>query len=149
MKIILTLTLVLAATLAVAAVPPYGTWEWFETEESAGVFTTPMDAGYTVQYDFRQDMTYTKYQDEIVAHEGTFWVQDVEFMGQTISALNMDSGGISPDVCAYGIDDFGLLQMYWGADPQGFPFYPIERYASREPVATENLSWGGIKSLFR
>ncbi len=149
MKIILILTLVLAATLAVAAVPPYGTWEWFETVESYGVFTRPADVGYTVQYDFRIDMTFTEYRNQTVFQEGTYWVDEVVFHGQTITVLSMDFGGISPEYCAYEIGGNGQLNMYWGSDEEGMPSYPIERYAPRGPVDTADRSWGGIKSLFR
>jgi len=150
MKAVLILVLTLSATLAMAAIPPFGTWEWVETEESAGEFITPADLGYSVQFDFNEDMTFIEYRNEEIFESGGFWVMDVEFMGYVIPALTLDYGDVSPETCAYGIDGNGLLNMWWGYNPQdGLPYYPIERYAPRGPVEIEQGNWGSIKALYR
>ena len=148
-------SLLLAAALsaititAVAAVPPFGTWEWVETETSRDEFTRPEDVGYTVQYEFKGDMTYVEYHDGVIHEEGVFWVRDVEFQGLIITALNLDFGGVSPDVCAYWAGGT-TLEMYWGYNPDsGMPSFPVELYATRGPVGSEDTSWGGIKALYR
>jgi hypothetical protein len=150
LKVLLVFFSILSATFATAAVPPLGTWEWVRTEESPGVFTTPADVGYTVQFDFNGDMTFTEYRNEEPHESGVFWVTDVEYMGQIITALTFDYGDISPATCAYGIDGEGWLSMWWGANPQnGLPYYPVERYAPRGPVEIEQGNWGSIKALYR
>jgi hypothetical protein len=149
MKTALVLTFLLSATLAGAAIPPFGTWEWLETEQSAGVIITPADVGYTVQFAFNNDMTYIEYRDQLPYVEGIFWVTDVEYMGVIITALTFDFGDVSPETCAYGFDGEGRLHMWWGADSGGWPSYPVERYLPRGPVGDENASWGSIKSLYR
>ena len=149
MKAVLIFVLTLSATFALAAVPPLGTWEWVETEESAGVFTTPADVGYTVQFEFNGDMTFIEYRDEDIFESGVFWVTDVEYMDLIIQALTLDYGGVSPETCAYGIGQDGLLNMWWGANPQdGMPYFPRERYAPRS-VGIELGNWGSIKALYR
>lgn len=149
MKAALIIVLTLSATLVVAAEPPFGTWEWVQTEESPGEFTTPTDVGYTVQFDFLTDMTFTEYRDEEFLESGVFWVADIEFMGYIIPALTLDYGDIPPRVCAYGVDEDGWLSMWWGSNPQdGMPYYPIESYAPR-PVNIEQGNWGSLKALYR
>ncbi len=150
MKAVLIFVLTLSATFALAAEPPLGTWEWMETEESPGVFTRPADAGYTVQFEFNDDMTFNEYRDQEIYEAGVFWVRDVEFMGYIIPALTLDYEGVSPATCAYGIDGDGWLSMWWGANPaDGMPYFPIERYSPRGPVGIEQENWGSIKALYR
>ena len=150
MKAVLIFVMILSAAAALAAVPPLGTWEWVETEESPGEFTTPADVGYTVQFDFNDDMTFTEYRNQVPHESGVFWVTDVEYMGLIITALTLDYGGVSPETCAYGVDGEGMLSMWWGANPQdGMPYFPIERYAPRGPVEIEQGNWGSIKALYR
>lgn len=150
MKAVLIIVLTLSATFALAADPPFGTWEWMETEESAGVFTTPTDVGYTVQFEFNEDMTFIEYRNQEIFDTGVFWVTDVEYMDLIITALTLDYGSVSPEVCAYGIDWDGWLAMWWGSNPSdGMPSYPVERYAPRGPVGIEQENWGSIKALYR
>jgi hypothetical protein len=77
-------------------------------------------------------------------------VTDVEYMDLIITALTLDYGDVSPEVCAYGIDWDGRLAMWWGANPiDGMPYFPVDRYAPRGPVAIEQGNWGSIKALYR
>ncbi len=150
MKAVLIFVLTLSTTFALAAEPPLGTWEWMETEQSAGVFTRPADVGYTVQFEFNDDMTFHEYRNQEIFESGVFWVTDVEFMDLIITALTLDYGDVSPEVCAYGIDWDGWLCMWWGANPvDGMPYFPVERYAPRGPVGIEQENWGSIKALYR
>lgn len=139
----------LLATSALAADPPLGTWEWIATEDPAGVFTTPEDLGHTVQREFKSDLTFIEYRDQVPYATGVFSVDDVVFGEVTITRLSIDYGGISPLVCAYGIDQNDQLVMSWGTEsPSGLPSFPIERFAVRG-VDTVGESWGAVKVLFR
>lgn len=139
----------LLTSVALAADPPLGTWEWVATEDPAGVFTTPDDLGYTVQREFKNDLSYIEYRDEIPYVTGVFWVDDVLFGEVIITRLTIDYGGISPLVCAYGINLTDQLEMFWGTEsPSGLPSFPIERFVERG-VATVAESWGAVKALYR
>ena len=120
------------------------------TEDPIGVFTTPTDMGYTVQLEFNGDMSFNRYQDNLPNLTGVYWVRELEYEGHIIDQLTFDYGGVSPAKCAYGINSDGLLELFWGADPQtGLPSFPIELYAPRGPVFAESRSWGGVKALYR
>jgi hypothetical protein len=150
MKTVLVFLLTMWSTLSFAAVPPFGVWEWVQTEDAEGTFTTPADLGYTVQFEFKNDMTVNEYHDENLFQDGVFWVMVVEFMGYFIPALTFDFGEGLPETCAYGIDPQGFLEMWWGANPvNGLPYFPLEIYAPRGPVTIENATWGSLKSLYR
>ncbi len=131
--------------------PPLGTWEWISTEESAGVFTTPINAGHTVEFEFNDDLTFVEYRDQMYRAAGVFWVQDVPYNDEIIPVLALDYGDVSVPRCAYGVsEDDGILHLYWGSDPHfGLPSFPIERYVPRDPVPTVSESWGTIKLLYR
>nr|MEE4268385.1 hypothetical protein [Candidatus Krumholzibacteria bacterium] len=144
---VLIATLFLAAS-AWAATPPVGTWEWVSTEESPGVLITPDDLGYTVQREFLVDGIYHEYRNEVLYRSGEYWVEDVEFMDMVIPALRISCypGPVETSAFYFGPT---VLELWWGADPGGWPYLPQELLASREPVSTEGVSWGIIKSLYR
>lgn len=148
MKATIILVFILCASLAPAATPPEGTFEWVSTEESPGEFTTPDDLGYTVQREFMADLAYHEYRDEVLYRSGEFWVADVEFMGVIITALYIECAGFGVEVCAFGYLADGL-EFFWGADEGGWPSFPRETLSSREPVSNTTVSWGNVKSLFR
>lgn len=148
MKIITILMVVFFASVVFGATPPEGTYEWISTEESAGVFITPLDLGYTVQREFNADLTYNEYRDEELFRSGDFWVADVEFMGVIIPALYIEYTGGEVDVCAFGYLPDGL-DFYWGADPGGWPSFPREILSTRGPVPTTRYTIDAVKSLYR
>jgi hypothetical protein len=148
MKYLSLLLLLLLATSALAAVPPEGTWEWVSTEESPGVFTTPVDLGYTVQRQFLADGTYNEFRDETLHRTGVFWVEDVEWQGMVIPALRIHCAPEALETSAYSFNS-QEMELLWGANAGGWPSYPLELLARRDPVAEEKSSWGRIKSLYR
>jgi len=148
MKTFVSLAVLLLAVSAFAAVPPVGTWEWAATEESPGDLTTPADVGYNVQREFLDDGLYYEFRNEAIHRSGTYWVDDVEFMGLIIPALYIECGDDPTEVCAY-LRGPGTLELYWGADGGGYPSYPIEVLVYWESVPNETSTWGGVKNLFR
>ena len=146
----LTILLLFTASVAYAAEPPFGIWEWAHTETSDGEYVNTLEAGDSLQRVFREDMSFTEYLDEVPVLTGVFWVQDIVIEGSDYTVLSMDFGGISPARSPYLVNNNGMLQMYWGVDQEtGLPSYPIEYFTSREPTTIEFETWDGFKALFR
>jgi hypothetical protein len=142
--------ILMSASLAFAATPPYGVWEWTQTETAPGVFVSALENGNSLQRSFKEDMNFTEYQDEIPVLSGVYWIQEIIVEDTVLNVLTMDFGGISPALSPYLINESGALYMYWGVDSQtGLPSYPVEHFVARAPISTETSTWDGFKALFR
>ncbi len=146
----LTALLFFTASMALAAEPPFGVWEWTHTETEAGVFINTLEEGTSLQRQFNADLSFSEYRDEVPVLSGVFWVQDIVIEGIQLQVLNLDFGGIAPARSPYLIDNEGVLMMYWGIDNQsGLPSYPVEFFAARSPISAESSTWDSFKALFR
>lgn len=140
-----------SVTFAIAddAPSPVGTWEWFETENPAGVFVYPEDVGYTLLIQLGGDGLYVEFHDETIFRLGTYTFYMTEFDGTEIPTLEIVSDGVT-EIWAYSTYGGTQLELWGGHNSGGYPSYPVERFIPHDPVvADSNETWDSIKSMYR
>lgn len=133
-----------------AAVPPFGTWEWVESETSAGNFVRRSDLSYSIQIAFHLDGIYVEYRNEVIQHINQFEVRDCAFpICNSYDQLWPYADDPAPSAWYYRILEDGLLEIIRSEHPDLWP-YERALYAPRNAVvADEATSWGTAKSLWR
>lgn len=152
LAIIVIIAVLPRVSFAQFAAPILGGWEWVKSDID-GVVTTPETEGYTMQYLLGSEMELAIYRDRQAFFAGTFseqsfWVSVcsfhyLAFEGDDTMWFYEVEGADPPTLYLSN----GFHCPVGGGDPT-----PVTRYMEFTyvgPVATEDLSWGGLKSVFR